>query len=539
MVRCVRRLVGVAGVDDSGDASGGVVVGSEHGVLHIDAVGAMTGYGTCVGLITAVVCYGVAAEVSGVVLARRNSDVSNFAVMQLDDDIASADVVGVRNLAKCETSVSESCVAEIGCQSATSTGAAYKQACLVLPVSAYNGINIATASGVVCIGAASGRPGLIAPFGELGFHETHDVSLDDGAAVNQGLASAGCSRRGGSGSASVAGIAIGRAGGVAALALTVQSHASASHVTGAGVHRSFGVGSASLTAGVHLVNHTIDDHCGLTTVHGDLTAEAAVGVTTDDAQGIYGSNRVTILAGDAVVVANLGNGGVLVSAAGGEAVLVHDIGHELCHVIAVDALVHGGAVNDVCGLAEAGAGQDAVDSQGDEVGEERTVLEIALGVAHGDFVGIECTGQHDGEVGAGDGVSGPEGAIGIAADDAVLGTPDDAGVEGVGAGDVGEADQCGHGVTGGGPGLAGIADSTARVASGAGGEGRDCQRECHDQGQGGRENAAERTSVGDTHVDYLTFNSLHICGWLVYLFMSSPAGAMRRRWACSCQFLPC
>ena len=186
--------------------------------------------------------------------------------------------------------------------------------------------------------------------------------------------------------------------------------------------------------------HAVNDSGGLTAVHDAAAVKRTVGITADDAEGIHVGYGVAVLAGDAGIVRNLRGGVVLFGLSGGKTSGVHNVRHELGHVVPGDTEIHtrgeAGIVN-IIGI-KADVVPDEVVLQREIVGVERTERCGEVVGIPGNVAGIERTGEHDAEVGAGNGGGGPERAVGVAADNALGRTVSDGGIEVVGRGHVGK-----------------------------------------------------------------------------------------------------
>ena len=110
----------------------------------------------------------------------------------------------------------------------------------------------------------------------------------------------------------------------------------------------------------------------MTAVHDAAAVKRTVGITADNAEGIHVGYGVAVLAGDAGIVRNLRGGGVLFSLSGGKASGVHNVRHELGHVVPGDTEIHTrgevGGVNIF--LIEADVVPDAVVRKREIVGVE-------------------------------------------------------------------------------------------------------------------------------------------------------------------------
>lgn len=329
-------------------------------------------------------------------------------------------------------------------------------------------------------------------------HEFRHVLDRDGLTVGQsaGSRSAGGLRllrfygRGCSGLSRVANLA----------ELAVDCYAGAYNFAGAGVYGRLRVRIGDIPAGVSgVLHHAVDYNSGLSAVHDAIAIERTVGITSNNAEGIHVGDGITVLAGDAVIICNLIDSSVLVRTGRREALLGHDVGHELGHVIPGDTLVHAcreaGTVNVVS--VKAYVVPDAVVLQREIVGVKRAegqgeVIGVFLDVA-----GIERSGQHDDEVGPGYSVGRLERAVCIAADDALVCAPDDCIMERVRAGYVAETQDRRESVRNcvelGILRDAGIANRTVGVDVRVilDGEGRDGQGQCHNNRKSCRNKTAD------------------------------------------------
>ena len=191
-----------------------------------------------------------------------------------------------------------------------------------------------------------------------------------------------------------------------------------------------------------VLSHTLNNDSCLSAVHDVRSDEAAVRVTRDNTQGIDVLHGVLILAGDILIVRNLSLDGRLLAGAGGKALGFHDIGHQLSHIVPVNAGAHGRSVS--VGPTEAGVIQTAVLGHGHVGGSEcaKRVL-VVISVVLGNLVGIKCPGQHGREVALGNRIGGSESTVCIAVDNAFPGAVNNSLVERVRGRNVREADgQC-------------------------------------------------------------------------------------------------
>ena len=259
---------------------------------------------------------------------------------------------------------------------------------------------------------------------ELVEHGQH-VCLGDGLPVGQFTGGIGT---GASGVGTRVGAA--RASGISGAC------ASASGISGAGRGLSGIVraGCAGIGRG-SVLGHSVNHHGALAAVHRNIAFEASVTVSADDAQGIHGLDGVLVLAGNTFIIRNLRLCGGFLSVGRREALLGHDVDHELGHVVSGDSAVHDAGVAER--VLEARVGQDARGGQGLGVGSKPSAF-VGVRVVLLDLVGVKGPGQHDAELGPGHAVSGPEGSVGIAAHDAFSGGPENRVVKAVAGGDVGE-----------------------------------------------------------------------------------------------------
>lgn len=329
-------------------------------------------------------------------------------------------------------------------------------------------------------------------------HEFRHVLDRDGLAVGQ---SAGSRSAGSFGLLRFYGSRVSGLSRVANLAeLAVNRYASADNFAGAGVYGSLRVRIGDIPAGVAgVLHHAVDYNSGLTAVHDAIAIERTVSVTSNNPEGIHVGYGITVLAGDAGIVCNLVDGSVLIRTGCREALLGHDIGHELGHVIPGDALVHACRERrsvDVVGV-KAYVVPDAVVLQREIVGIERAEGQCEVIGVFLDVAGIERSGQHDDEVGPGYSVGRLERAVRIAADDALVCAPDNRIMERVRAGYVAETQDCRESVRNcvelGILRDAGIANRTVGVDVRVilDGEGRDGQGQCHNNRKSCRNKTAD------------------------------------------------
>lgn len=329
-------------------------------------------------------------------------------------------------------------------------------------------------------------------------HEFRHVLDRDGLAVGQiaGSRSAGRFRLLGFYRSRVSGLS--RVANLAELAM--NRYAGADNFTSAGVYGSLRVRIGDISAGVAgVLHHAVDYNSGLTAVHDAIAVKRTVGVAADDAEGIHVGDRVMVLAWNTVIVCDFGNSLVLVVGAGREALLGHDVGHELGHVIPGDALVHARGEAGIVNAAgiKADVFPDAVVLQREIVGIERAEGQCEVISISGNIIGIERSGQHDDKVGPGYSVGRLERAVRIAADDALVRAPDNCIMERVRAGYVAETQDRRESVRNcvelGILRDAGIANRTVGVDVRVilDGEGRDGQGQCHNNRKSCRNKTAD------------------------------------------------
>ena len=349
--------------------------------------------------------------------------------------------------------------------------------------------------------AVSSSVGFVRILGTKLVHEFRHVLDRDGLAVGQSAGSRSAGSLGLLRFFRLYGSCVSGLSRVANLAeLAVDCYAGADNFAGAGVYGSLRVRIGDIPAGVAgVLHHAVDYNSGLTAVHDAIAVKRTVFVTADDAEGIHVGDGITVLAGDAVIICDFVDSRVLIGTGRRKALLGHDVGHELGHVIPGDSLVHAcceaGIVN-VVGV-KAYVVPDAVVLQREIVGIERAegqgeVISIFLDVA-----GIERSGQHDDEVGPGYSVGRLERAVCIAADDALVCAPDNRIMERVRAGYVAETQDRRESVRNcvelGILRDAGIANRTVGVDVRVilDGEGRDGQGQCHNNRESCRNKTAD------------------------------------------------